>query len=129
MLSNAIETHRGLEKSKDREWVHMLLAYLKSYVDGLSNQLLMDQPDKTAYVGKLVSEMRTASKELEEGEFATIRLLRNANTTADVLYHSHPMLLVSVSPNAATVDSEDTIKLQALITNNLPCVSVLSAPL
>lgn len=67
MLSNAIDTHARIQKPKDREWIHILLSFLKTYVDELGSELLMHEEDKTAYVSQLVDEMHTAADELESG--------------------------------------------------------------
>lgn len=58
MLSHAVDTHAQLKKPKDREWIHILLSYLKTYVEELGNELLMHEDDKAAYVGRLIDEMR-----------------------------------------------------------------------
>ncbi|KAF7964535.1 hypothetical protein HWV62_6039, partial [Athelia sp. TMB] len=65
MLSQAIDTHAKLNNPKDREWIHITLSYLKTYVEELGNELLLHEDDKVAYVGKLIAEMRNASQDLE----------------------------------------------------------------
>lgn len=67
MLSQAIDTHAQLNKPKDREWIHILLSYLKTYIDELGNEMLMHEDDKAAYVGQLIAEMRSAAEGLESG--------------------------------------------------------------
>lgn len=68
MLSQAIDAHAALQQPKDREWIHILLSFLKTYVDDLGNELLMHEEDKIAYVSSLVLEMRRAADELDAGK-------------------------------------------------------------
>lgn len=75
MLSHAVDTHAQLKKPKDREWIHILLSYLKTYVEELGNELLMHEDDKAAYVGRLIDEMRSAAEGLETGRIIHTFLL------------------------------------------------------
>lgn len=67
MLSRALDTHAKLHKPKDREWIHILLSFLKAYVDDFGKELLMHEEDKEVYVSQLVNEMRSAVCELDAG--------------------------------------------------------------
>ena len=66
MLSRAIDTHSMLQKPKDREWIHILISFLKAYVEELGTELLMHE-DKTEYVSQLVKQLHTAACELDAG--------------------------------------------------------------
>lgn len=125
MLSQAIDTHAQLNNPKDREWIHVLLSYLKTYVDELGNELLMHEDDKAAYVGKLIAEMQDAAKGLESGmlcrpSFLFAQLIQGS---LDFAYPDHPALKISAASDAKLAETEDGSFLQVTISNNLPCVS------
>lgn len=67
MLSQALDTHYRLEKPKDRDWLHILLSFLKSYVHDLGEALLMHEEDKASYVNDLVAAMKTSADDLDSG--------------------------------------------------------------
>ena len=67
MLSRALDVHSDLNKPKDTEWIHILLSYLRTYVDILGTELLMHETDKVAYVGELVNGLKRAASVLEAG--------------------------------------------------------------
>jgi trafficking protein particle complex subunit 10 len=67
MLSQALDTHADLNKSKDIEWIHVLLSYLRAYIDNRGTELLLHEADKVAYVTELVNGLETAVSELETG--------------------------------------------------------------
>ena len=68
MLSRAIDTHAELQRPKDREWIHILISFLKAYVEELGKELLMLEDDKKVYVSRLVDELHTAASELDAGK-------------------------------------------------------------
>lgn len=70
MLSLAIDTHAGLAKEHDVEWVYIVLAFLKAYVDDLGQELLIHDKEKVSYVTKLVSQLITALDGLSTGMLA-----------------------------------------------------------
>lgn len=67
MLSRALDTHAKLDKSKDREWIHILLSYLKTYIDVLGMETSMHERDKDAHISQLVEAMRVSAGELDSG--------------------------------------------------------------
>ena len=67
MLSRALDIHGTLDKPKDREWIHILLSYLKTYVECLGNELLLHEQDKVDYVDGFVNALKTASEKLDAG--------------------------------------------------------------
>lgn len=67
MLSRAIDTHAALEKPHDREWIHILLAFLKTYVNDRSTELVMSGQDIVEYIAGLVSALREAAGKLDSG--------------------------------------------------------------
>jgi hypothetical protein len=56
-----------LDKPKDSEWIHILLAYLKTYVESAGMELLMHEGDKTAYISRLVDSLKHAATQLDSG--------------------------------------------------------------
>lgn len=68
MLVQAIDTHSLLGTAKDRQWVDLALSFLGSYVDELGEDLLMQETDKTAYVGGLVKSLGEAVGLLDTGK-------------------------------------------------------------
>lgn len=76
MLSLALDTHAELDKTKDREWIHILLSFLKTYVDTVGLDLLMHEEDSVEYISRLVQAMRHSATTLESGsEFIYLRHL------------------------------------------------------
>ncbi|KAF7983988.1 hypothetical protein HWV62_17458 [Athelia sp. TMB] len=105
MLSQAIDTHAKLNNPKDREWIHITLSYLKTYVEELGNELLLHEDDKVAYVGKLIAEMRNAAQDLE----------------SDFAYPDHPAINIGAAGDAQLAETEDGSFLEVTISNKLPC--------
>lgn len=67
MLSLALDTHAELDKTKDREWIHILLSFLKTYVETVGLDLLMHEEDSVEYISRLVQAMRDSATMLEAG--------------------------------------------------------------
>jgi hypothetical protein len=74
MLSHALDTHMYLDKPKDSEWIHILLAYLKTYVESAGMELLIHEEDKVAYIYQLVDSLKVSADQLDSG--TTSRLTR-----------------------------------------------------
>lgn len=69
MLSRALDTHADLDKSKDTEWIHILLSFMKTYVDSQGRELLMHEEDKVEYLSRLVAALKVAVNTLDSGRF------------------------------------------------------------
>lgn len=69
MLSRAIDTHAALKKPRDREWIHILLAFLKTYVNDRSTELVMSGENIVEYIAGLVSALREAAEKLDLGHW------------------------------------------------------------
>ncbi|KAJ7098036.1 trafficking protein particle complex subunit 10 [Mycena belliarum] len=106
MLSLALDTHAALDKSKDREWIHILLSYLKTHVETVGQDLLMHEEDSTEYISRLVSEMKRAASTLE----------------SDLSHSDHPAISIQVSPTAKPAGDTDGSFLDVIIHNHLPCI-------
>ena len=125
MLSQAIDTHAQLNNPKDREWIHIILSYLKTYVEELGNELLLHEDDKVAYVGKLIAEMRDAAEDLESGESNhSSSLFSRFKIVLDFAYPDHPAINIGAASDAQLAETEDGSFLEVTISNNLPCVSL-----
>jgi trafficking protein particle complex subunit 10 len=71
MLYKAANVHSEMEKPKNADWVHIALAFLRAYVEGLGSELLIDDDDKTVYISHLVKGIIQASEELQTGRSTT----------------------------------------------------------
>ncbi|KAH7889469.1 trafficking protein particle complex subunit 10 [Phlebopus sp. FC_14] len=109
MLSRAIDTHAQLQRPRDREWIHILLAYLKTYVNDTSSDLLMSQEDLKEYATKLVNVLREGTERLD----------------SDLVYLGHPAVSIRVASVARYSDDEDLLSLDATVHNYLPCDIVI----
>ncbi|KAJ7452540.1 hypothetical protein B0H11DRAFT_2245998 [Mycena galericulata] len=105
MLSLALDTHAELDKSKDREWIHILLSFLKTYVDTVGLDLLMHEEDSTEYISRLVQAMRESATTLE----------------SDLSHPEHPAMSIHVSSTAKPAGDKDGSFLDVVIHNHLPC--------
>lgn len=67
MLNRALHIHSSADKAKDREWIHVLLHFLRACVDGMGKDLLMGEEDFKTYVEGLVASLRQAAASLDSG--------------------------------------------------------------
>ncbi|KAI6036383.1 trafficking protein particle complex subunit 10 [Pisolithus microcarpus] len=104
MLSRAIDTHTLLQKSRDREWIQLLLAFLRTYVTETSSEPLISH-DINHYVTKLVTALREDSEKLD----------------SDLAHPDHPVMALEISKDIRCSQDEDLVHLTALIHNRLPC--------
>lgn len=72
MLSRAIDAHAALRKPRDREWIHILLAFLKTYVIDKSAELVVSDEDIMKYIAGLVRALREAAEKLDSGHSSLI---------------------------------------------------------
>jgi len=68
MLSQALDAHTAAEKIRDREWINILLSYLKTCVVGSDALLLLHNEDREAYLVQLIDGLKMTSEALETGE-------------------------------------------------------------
>ncbi|CAA7265369.1 unnamed protein product [Cyclocybe aegerita] len=106
MLSRALDTHVAFDKPKDAEWIHIVLSFLKAYVEHYDEEMLMHNVDKVDYVSKLIESLRVSVERLE----------------SDLPHPDHPALTVKVSTTARLADVRDGSYLDVTVTNHLPCV-------
>ncbi|KAJ7740726.1 trafficking protein particle complex subunit 10 [Mycena maculata] len=105
MLSLALDTYAELDKSKDREWIHILLSFLKTYVETVGLDLLMHEEDSAEYISRLVQAMKDSATALE----------------SDLSHPDHPAMSIHVSPTAKPAGDKDGSFLDVVIHNHLPC--------
>ncbi|KAI0647217.1 trafficking protein particle complex subunit 10 [Trametes meyenii] len=106
MLNRALDIHASTEKPKDREWIHILLHFLRAYVDDVGMDLLLSKEDSEAYVTQLVSVLRAAADELD----------------GDTPYPDHTALSVNIAEHNATLaETRDGSLLKVVVQNRLPC--------
>ncbi|KAF8559837.1 hypothetical protein OG21DRAFT_1453301 [Imleria badia] len=105
MLSRAIDTHAALKKPRDREWIHILLAFLKTYVNDRNTELVMSEEDIPEYIAGLVTALREAAEKLD----------------SDLIHPDHPVISISVAGDAGSVEEEDSLSLEVTVHNGLPC--------
>jgi hypothetical protein len=67
MLSQALDTHASAGQEKNTEWIHILLSFLKTYIDSSGSELLIHEEDKLVYITRLVEDLRLAAGKLEAG--------------------------------------------------------------
>lgn len=69
MLTRSLDLHATSDKPKDKEWINVLLEFLKAYVQDLGKALLINQDDHVAYTTSLVNSLRDAASKLDSGVF------------------------------------------------------------
>lgn len=87
MLSRAIDTHAALKKPRDREWIHILLAFLKTYVNDRNTELVVSDEDIEDYITGLMSALREAAENLDSGQWLILHVY---GVTDQQNYRSHP---------------------------------------
>ncbi|KAI0341805.1 hypothetical protein BDW22DRAFT_1377071 [Trametopsis cervina] len=106
MLTRSLDLHATSQKPRDKEWLNVLLDFLKAYVQDLGKALLITTEDHVAYTTSLVGRLRETSESLE----------------SEVTHYDHPALSVSVGKNAVILDQDrDGAILHVIIYNALPC--------
>ena len=102
----------------------MVLSFLKSYVEHMDEEVLIQGFDKVEYVSTLVESLKQSIETLDGGE---PRSWTNVNSEtnsarADIIQPDHPVLSVRVSENARLAETRDGSYIDATVTNYLPCV-------
>ncbi|OBZ75937.1 Trafficking protein particle complex subunit 10 [Grifola frondosa] len=106
MLTRALHVHSSAEKPRDRDWIHVLLHFLKAYVEDMGKELLIEEEDYESYISGLVSALKDAAHELD----------------SDLLYPDHPAISVTVVNNDAQLaEDRDGATLEVTVHNRLPC--------
>lgn len=72
MLSQALDIHSAVGKPRDRDWVYLLLDFLKAYIQDLGKQLLLTEPDHVTYVTNLVHALSDAARDAPSGMYLAL---------------------------------------------------------
>ena len=67
MLSRALDTHSLLGRAQDVEWIHIVLSFLKTYVEHCNSEMLLHETDRIGYIANLVNSLKTSAERLEAG--------------------------------------------------------------
>ncbi|TFK86916.1 hypothetical protein K466DRAFT_586827 [Polyporus arcularius HHB13444] len=106
MLNRALNIHEAAAKPKDREWIHVLLHFLRAYVEDMGRQLLMSEEDSAAYVQGLATQLKEAAQELD----------------SETPFPDHPAFSVTLMEHDAKLaESRDGSLLRVVVQNKLPC--------
>lgn len=69
MLTRSLDLHATSEKPKDKDWINILLEFLKAYVQDSGKALLINTEDHVAYTASLVKSLKDAAADLDTGTF------------------------------------------------------------
>ena len=131
MLHRALHIHAASEKEKDREWIHVLLHFLRAYVDSMGKDLLLGEEDNKAYIEGLITSLQITAQALDSGNSRLLRattLVLTISTISDMPFPDHSALSVTLlSQDASLAGDRDGATLKAVVRNKLPCVSTSSA--
>ena len=128
MLNRALNIHAAAEKPKDREWIHVLLHFLRAYVEDMGRQLLMSEEDSAAYVQGLATQLQAAAQELDTGMRRLLIFLWRSSLTghlfgAETPFPDHPAFALSLAEHDAQLaETRDGSLLKVVVQNKLPCV-------
>ena len=67
MLTRALDLHAEAQKPQDRDWVMILLEYLKAYVQDMGKSLLITKEDHVRYTSSLVEALVESARTLKSG--------------------------------------------------------------
>ncbi|KAG2367519.1 trafficking protein particle complex subunit 10 [Suillus spraguei] len=104
VLSRALNIHAELEKSPDREWIYILLAYLRTCTNDMSKELTSEVGEEKSVI-QLIRALHTAAATLD----------------SDLVHTDHPIIAVQVSGDASCSGDEDLALVDATVSNHLPC--------
>ena len=69
MLTRALDLYDSAEKPRDRDWLSILLEFLKAYVHDLGKALLITKDDHVAYTSSLIHALQEAARALDAGQY------------------------------------------------------------
>jgi hypothetical protein len=128
MLARALDTHGRSEKPQDVEWMHILLSFLKSYVEHRGADMLFPTDNPTEYISKYVTSLMEAASGLENGPLYSSTLVATMDTEgsfflSDLRHPDHPAISLRVENMAKLAENRDGSYLNVTVRNYLPCVS------
>lgn len=68
MLCQSLDIHANVDKPKDREWINILLSFLKTCLSDSDPTLLMHNDDREPYIAGLIDSLKASAKALDSGE-------------------------------------------------------------
>ncbi|KAM6500907.1 Trafficking protein particle complex subunit 10, TRAPPC10 domain containing protein [Amanita muscaria] len=104
-LARTLDIYTKSQKTKDREWVHNALAFLKSVVEWPEVDSVIHEAGRIALISHSVRLLKDVSTELE----------------ADVVFTDHPALIVRIAGAVKLANSRDGFYLDVKVDNRLPC--------
>jgi hypothetical protein len=67
MHYRAMKIHSQMSIPRDREWIHVLLDFLKAYIVDMSQEFVVQNNEKT-YMSDIIDSLRIAASELQSGQ-------------------------------------------------------------
>lgn len=67
MLTRALKLHSTADKEKDRDWLHLVLEFLRACVEDLGKELIIDDVNREEYFEKLLASLKDAAGQLQAG--------------------------------------------------------------
>ncbi|KAK2460622.1 hypothetical protein APHAL10511_007092 [Amanita phalloides] len=104
-LLQALLIHAGLQKTKDTEWIHILLDFLKTAVECSEIDSLFSESNRIEHISSLLQSLRTVSSTLE----------------TDLTHPGHPALAITITDKVILAGSSDGVFLDIVVYNHLPC--------
>ncbi|KAF7793103.1 hypothetical protein EIP86_004211 [Pleurotus ostreatoroseus] len=112
MLTQALDLHAQSGKPRDRDWILILLEFLKAYVQDMGKSLLTAKEDHVAYASSLVDVLRDAAQALPN----------------DLNHLDHPAITVSIPNGSAKLaETRDGAYIDVTVNNMLPCTLPVDA--
>ncbi|RXW22699.1 hypothetical protein EST38_g3139 [Candolleomyces aberdarensis] len=124
MLARALDTHSRSEKAQDVEWMHILLSFLKSYVEHRGADMLFPTDNPTEYISKLVTSLMEAASGLENGplfSFTYLFWVLRQGFESDLRHPDHPAISLRTENTAKLAEDRDGSYLNVTVRNYLPC--------
>ncbi|KAF8626389.1 hypothetical protein AX15_005037 [Amanita polypyramis BW_CC] len=104
-LLRALDAHAELQKTKDTEWIHILLAFLKTIAEWPEVYSFINRSNRIEYISSLLQSLKSVSSTLE----------------SDITQPDHPAFTVKIADKVRIAGSEDGVYLDITIQNHLPC--------
>jgi len=98
MLSQAINVHALAGTNRDKQWVNIVLKYLKLWSSGSIGESLTRQDDSAMYIANLVESLKLAVDELSERLWFFFALGRSVVLPGFLIQRTH-ILSIPLSPS------------------------------
>ena len=121
-LSQALGVHTKVEKAKDAEWIHGVLAFLKTSVECPDIGTVMDKNDQTEHIHYLVRMLKIVSPKMEVGTYLAFAPAYIHRVYLDIVHADHPAFTARVAGPIKLAETKDGLYLDVVVHNRLPCV-------